>query len=250
MRIMGDYDEEFRLLETYIRAQGNRDSPVQILEAGCGRKWPFRLGGLPHELTGLDLDPAALDARRAIKGDLTRSFVGDIRDANLPEAHFDVIYSAYVLEHVEGAERALLNFVKWLKPGGILIALVPDRGSVQGFLARITPHWFHVVYYRWAWKVKDAGKPGFPPYRTIYDPVVSQKGLEQFCSDQGLDIVEILGMGTFRRGHRMASRIITVIVARIISLLSFGQIHDRYADLALIARKQLIGAQRSLSQRA
>ena len=96
--------------------------------------------------------------------------------------------------------------------------------------------------HRRGWIMKNDGKPGFPPYRTIYDPIISQQKLEQFCSDQGLDIVEILGVGTFRRGHRVAARIITAIVARIISLLSFGQIHDRYADLALIARKQLVGA--------
>jgi len=239
-RVIGDYNDEIRLLETYIRAQGDGASPLQILEAGCGREWYFTLDGFSYELTGLDLDPSALEARRAIKGDMTRSFVGDVRTADLPEAHFDVIYNAFVLEHVEGAEQALLNFVKWLKPGGILIVRVPDRHSVQGFLARWTPHWFHILYYRWAWKLKDAGKPGFAPYPTIYDPVVSQEGLEQFCMRHGLKIVEMLGVGTFRRGFGMAGKI-TPIVARTISLLSFGQVHDRFVDLTIVARKQAVG---------
>lgn len=239
MRLVSDYDDEIRLLETYIRAQSSGASPVQILEAGCGREWYFRLDRCSYELTGLDLDPAALGARRAIKGDMTRSFVGDVRNADLPEEHFDVIYNAFVLEHVEGAEQALVNFVKWLKPGGLLIIRVPDRHSVQGFLARSTPHWFHVLYYRWALKLKDAGKPGFAPYRTIYDPIVSQKRLEQFCIDHGLEIVEILGVGTFQRGYGMARKI-TPIVARMISFLSFGHVHDRFVDLTIIVRKPVV----------
>ncbi len=236
MRLVS-YEDELALLEHHIRAQGSSGLPIQILEAGCGREWCFRLPGLSYELTGLDLDPAALEARRSIKGDLTRSFVGDVRDADLPKGHFDVIYNAFVLEHVEGAELALANFVRWLKPGGILIVRIPDRDSVQGFLARMTPHWFHVLYYRWAWKMKDAGKPGFAPYRTIYEQIVSRKELERFCAKHALTIVDVLGVGTYRRGHGIARRI-TPFVARLISALTFGQIHDRFVDLTIVARKQ------------
>ena len=237
VRFVSDFDDELRLLENYIRTQSSDGSPIQILEAGCGREWYFRLAGFSYELTGLDLDAAALEARRSIKGDMIRSFVGDVRDADLPKGHFDVIYSAFVLEHVEGAELALTNFVRWLKPGGILIVRVPDRNSVQGFLTRFTPHWFHVVYYRWAWKMRDAGKSGFGPYRTVYDPIVSQKGLEQFCAKHALTIVEILGVGTYRRGYGIARRI-TPIVATVVSALTFGRVHNRFVDLTIIARKQ------------
>jgi SAM-dependent methyltransferase len=236
MRLVSSYEDEFTLLENHIRGQVGNGAPIQILEAGCGREWCFRLHGLAYELTGLDLDAAALEARRSIQGDLTRSFVGDVRDADLPEGHFDVIYNAFVLEHVQGAELALANFVRWLKPGGLLIVRIPDRASVHGFLARMTPHWFHVLYYRWAWKMKDAGRPGFAPYRTVYEPIVSQKGLERFCEKHALAIVDVLGVGTYRRGHGIARRI-TPHVARVISALSFGQVHDRFVDLTIVARK-------------
>lgn len=198
--------------------------------------WYFHLDGLAYELTGLDLDPSALAARRANKGDMTHSFVGDLRTAALPESNFDVIYNAFVLEHVENARQALVNFTRWLKPGGLLIVRVPDRDSVQGFLARFTPHWFHVLYYRWAWKLKDAGKPGFAPYRTIYDDVVSRQGLEEFCTRNGMQVVEVLGVGTFRRGYGLASRV-TPIVAWVVSMLTFGRVHARYVDLTVVARK-------------
>ena len=141
-----------------------------------------------------------------------------------------------MLEHIEGAELALSNFVRWLKPGGILIVRVPDRDSAQGFFARITPHWVHVLYYRWAWKMKNAGKPGFAPYRTVYDSVVSTSGLLEFCASNGLIVVDMIGVGSFRRGYGLAARI-TPVIARLISVLSFGRVHAKFVDLTIIARK-------------
>ena len=193
VKIFENYDDELKFLEQHIRSQADSGKTIQILEAGCGGEWYFKLDDIPFELTGLDLDSAALDARRTIKGDMTYFLVGDLRTAELKEDHYDVIYNAFVLEHIEGAALALSNFVRWLKPGGILIVRVPDRDSAQGFFARITPHWVHVLYYRWAWKMKNAGKPGFAPYRTVYDSVVSTSGLLEFCASNGLIVIDMMG---------------------------------------------------------
>jgi SAM-dependent methyltransferase len=236
VKIFENYDDELKFLEQHIRSQADSGKTIQILEAGCGREWYFKLDDIPFELTGLDLDSAALDARRTIKGDMTYFLVGDLRTAELKEDHYDVIYNAFVLEHIEGAALALSNFVRWLKPGGILIVRVPDRDSAQGFFARITPHWVHVLYYRWAWKMKNAGKPGFAPYRTVYDSVVSTSGLLEFCASNGLIVIDMIGVGSFRRGYGLAARI-TPVIARLISVLSFGRVHAKFVDLTIIARK-------------
>jgi SAM-dependent methyltransferase len=236
VKILPNYDDEIKVLEQYIRSQADPGKTIQILEAGCGREWYFKLDGIPYELTGLDLDSAALDARRSIKGDMTYFLVGDLRTAQLQEEHYDVIYNAFVLEHIEGAELALSNFVRWLKPGGILIVRVPDRDSAQGFFARITPHWVHVLYYRWAWQLKNAGKPGFAPYRTVYDLVVSRSGLLEFCASKGLMVVDMIGVGSFRRGHGWVGRV-TPAIAGLISVLSLGRVHAKFVDFTLVVRK-------------
>jgi SAM-dependent methyltransferase len=236
VKTFANYDDELKVLEHYICSQGDPGKTIQILEAGCGREWYFKLDGISYELTGLDLDSAALDARRSIKGDMTYFLVGDLRTAQLQKEHYDVIYNAFVLEHIEGAELALSNFVRWLKPGGILIVRVPDRDSAQGFFARFTPHWVHVLYYRWAWKMKNAGKPGFAPYRTVYDSVVSTSGLLGFCANNGLMVVDMIGVGSFRRGYGLIGRI-TPVIAKLISVLSFGRVHAKFVDFTIVARK-------------
>jgi len=236
MKIIQNYDDELALIESHLAARARPGETLQVLEAGCGRKWYFKMRGVDFELTGIDLDAEALRARLEISKDLKRGIVGDLRTAQLPDAGYDIIYNAFVLEHVEGAEKVLHNFLRWLRPGGLLVIRVPDKDGVQGFLARMTPHFLHVWYYRWAWKMKDAGKPGFAPYPTIYDEVISRRGLLEFCRRNGLQVVEEIGVGSYRRGHGVLARI-TPLVARALSLLSFGKVHDRYVDRTLIARK-------------
>jgi SAM-dependent methyltransferase len=228
--------DEVAILEGHIRAQVRPGQTMAVLEAGCGREWYFRMEGIDYELTGIDLDAEALRARQEIKKDLKHGIVGDLRTAQLPPASFDVIYNAYVLEHVSGAELVLRNFVRWLKPGGLLIVRVPDKDGVQGFIARMTPYFFHVWYYRWVWKLKDAGKPGFAPYPTVYDEVISRRGMRDFCAANGLTVVEEIGVGTYHRGYGLLAKL-TPFIARVVSLLTLGKVHDKYVDRTLVARK-------------
>ena len=133
MKIIGEYREEMVLLETYLRQQVRPGEVLQILEAGCGREWYFRMEGILYELTGVDLDAAALDARRQYRQDLSHSIVADLRTATLKPNSYDIIYHAFVLEHVQGAAQVLDNFVKWLRPGGILIVRVPTATAYMVF---------------------------------------------------------------------------------------------------------------------
>ena len=71
--------------------------------------------------------------------------LGDLRTVCFARNSFDIIYSAYVLEHVPQTERVLLNFLDWIKPGGLIILKFPDRNSVYGFITRLTPHWVHIL---------------------------------------------------------------------------------------------------------
>jgi 2-polyprenyl-3-methyl-5-hydroxy-6-metoxy-1,4-benzoquinol methylase len=50
---------------------------------------------------------------------------------------FDVVFSSFVLEHVQRADVALKNFATWLKPGGLLILRLPERSTARAFLTRI-----------------------------------------------------------------------------------------------------------------
>ena len=208
------------LLEARLNALGG---PLRILEAGCGRDWPLHVS-VPYTLTGLDLDPDALAART----DLDEAIIGDLRTAELPAHSFDVVYSAFVLEHVSGAEQVLERFLHWLAPGGLLILQLPDRESAYGFLTRITPLWVHVLVYRHVFGFDWAGTVGHGPYPTYHEKVISPKGLRGFCRRKGLPAPELYRMCTYDN-YRLAR-----IAAFLTSALSVGRLAWRHNNLLFV----------------
>lgn len=208
------------LLEARLNAL---PGPLRILEAGCGRDWPLKVS-VPYTLTGLDLDPDALAART----DLDEAIVGDLRTAELPAHSYDVVYSAFVLEHVSGAEQVLERFMRWLAPGGTLILQLPDRDSAYGFLTRITPMWVHVLVYRYVFGIRWAGTVGHGPYPTYYEKVISQKGLREFCRRGGLPAPELYRMCTYDN-YRLAR-----IAAFLTSMLAAGRLSWRHNNLLFV----------------
>lgn len=212
--------------------------PVEILEAGCGRTWNIDLSGVPYRLTGVDLDPDALNYRKDVVGDLDDAIVGDLRTVQLVCGGYDVVFSAFVLEHIAGAEQVLDRLLDALRPGGLLILRVPDGHSVYAFLARRLPFRLHVWYKRLSEHDKQAGQPGHPPYPVVYDPIVCRQGLQSYADQHGLVLVSELGtnphldaMGRLAPVGRWGQRAI--------SLLSAGRLHGTHSNLTLVYRKRL-----------
>jgi SAM-dependent methyltransferase len=205
---------------------------VRILEAGCGRQWSLK--GLPcaYHLTGLDLDPEALRIRREVTKDLDTAMHGDLRTATLPSKDFDLIYCAYVLEHIDGTDEVLRNFLNWLRPGGAIVLKIPDGQSAYGALTRLTPHWFHVFYYRWILGNKKAGKPGYPPYPTVYESVVSYEGMLDFAKQNGLSVAGAwatrVDTGLGFRGWAVRSAL------KLVELLSWGNFSSVHNTLTVL----------------
>lgn len=228
--------DEKALLEHYVRELSRQKQPLNILEAGCGQKWVMELDGIHYSLTGIDLDGEALTLRKSLHNDLDVAIVGDLRDDSLINASFDVIYNAFVLEHIDKAEKVLDNFYQWLNPGGVIIIKVPDRQSVYGFLARHTPHWLHVGYYRYLKGCKEAGQPGFMPYPTVYDDIVSRQGLREYCLERGLVIELEAGKNNYLR-RRNAVNTFIKWCAIVGSVLSLGYLRWQHNDLIFVLRK-------------
>jgi 2-polyprenyl-3-methyl-5-hydroxy-6-metoxy-1,4-benzoquinol methylase len=240
LTVLDSWQREIEIQENYIKQKAAVEGlPLQILEAGCGDQWELKLGDTRYVLTGVDLDKAALENRKTIRNDLDETIEGDLRTVNLGGKAFDVIYSSYVLEHIENAELVLKNFTKWLKPEGIVIVKIPDPNSVDGFVTRLTPHWFHVWYYRNILGMKNAGTPGHGPYRTIYEPVVSRKGIHEFCDDNGLAVKVECGLGyNWPGGSRGIIQQLIYMFKRGMSILSVGALSSRHTNLLYILQKE------------
>lgn len=178
--------EAAAVLHDFVRARFSQSSSVRVLEAGCGRNSDLGMEGIEHYLVGVDTDEDALRFRREKWGDLDEEIVESLLTVDLPMQSFDIAYCAWVLEHIEGAEAVLDRLIEWLKPGGLAVIRIPDGDSVYGWVTRNTPHSLHVLYKRWIQGKPNAGKPGFGPYPTVYDPVISLRAMQQYSQRRGL----------------------------------------------------------------
>ncbi len=237
LQLFKDYKEEDDLLERYVRSLYDGQSELRILEAGCGQHWPMRLDGIRYTLTGVDLDAEALRYRVDVSKDLNEAIVADLRSLDLGNRKFDVIYNAFVLEHVENATLVLENFARWLRPGGLIILKLPDRNSVFGFLTNATPFWFHIFHHRYILGHENAGKPGFGPYPTHYDRVVSRDGIRAFCESHRFAVKEERGFGAYVIERSLRARIIRLIAIGV-SALSLGTLPWRHNNLTYVLEKQ------------
>jgi len=235
LEMLPSWDAETEFLIDAVKRAGANDRHLEILEAGCGQKWPLDLSGVSYRLTGIDLDADAL-AMRVEQGDLDESIHGDLRTADLPGEQFDVIYNSFVIEHIDGAEEVLDNFIRWAKPGAVMLLRFPDRDSVFGFVTRVTPHWFHVMYKRWVIGNKNAGKPGHEPYETFYDDVVSRRGFQEYCAKRGLVIDEERGFPVSEAASGIKMKV-AVLGAQALGLLSFGKLASRHMWLTYVVTK-------------
>lgn len=100
---------------------------MALLEPGCGRGEHLRLFkefGL--DVYGMDVSPEA----PSLAKDLNIS-VCDLETDNLPypDDYFDVIYSKSFLEHIRDPSIFLKEAYRVLKPGGLLLSMVPDWES-------------------------------------------------------------------------------------------------------------------------
>lgn len=231
--ILHDHADETKVLIGRLREWcTSHGSAINILEAGCGRQWSLTDLPCPYRLTGLDLDQEALRIRQQEVCDLDEAIHGDLRDALLPSQHFDLIYCAYVLEHIRGTDTVLQNFIRWLKPGGAIVIKIPDGLSAYGAITRFTPHWFHILYYRWIRGNLNAGKPGFPPYPTVFESTISYPGLLHFAEMNGLNVAGAwatrVDAGTGIRGWLIRTAL------RFVELVTFGHYPSTHNTLTIL----------------
>ena len=167
--LLSSWRQEKGILSAAIKEISDKKTPLQILEAGCGHKWLVDLSDVPFSLTGVDQNQEALNIRSQKQKDLHKAVLGDLRYVEFSNQSFDVIYCSFVLEHIDGAEKVMNNFVSWLRPGGLIVLRIPDRNSVYGLISKTTPFWVHVFFKKYFAGNKQAGQPGHPPYPVYFD---------------------------------------------------------------------------------
>jgi SAM-dependent methyltransferase len=133
---------------TRVHALLKSDSTV--LDVGCGRgqfvedpcafrRDLRRLGGAERQVIGIDVDPAAatnpmLDEFRLID---------DPHRWPVADTAIDLVYSDYVLEHIQEPDSFFAEAARVLRPGGYLCLRTPNFLGYGAFITWLIPNRFH-----------------------------------------------------------------------------------------------------------
>jgi ubiquinone/menaquinone biosynthesis C-methylase UbiE len=117
-------------LKYFDRDVGVDLSGKDVLELGCGAgAMSFALERRGGVVTGIDIDPRALDVARRWgqhrKSNCT--FLQCSSEIPLPSAAFDVVYSSSTFEHIAEPEVMLRELARVLRPDGIINLNFPNR---------------------------------------------------------------------------------------------------------------------------
>jgi SAM-dependent methyltransferase len=134
-----------------------------VLNLGAGPFSANRIKSLRGEVAwvaGADIDPIVLSNE-----ELDAAFV--IEDHRLPfdDGRFDLVFSDYVLEHVETPDLFLSEIYRVLKPGGSFLFRTPNLFHYVAMISYATPHWAHE---RLANRVRALPEGAHEPWPTFY----------------------------------------------------------------------------------
>lgn len=209
--------------------------PLQILEAGCGSTCQFRLPTNCHA-TGIDIAQEQLEKNKTLEVKIQ----GDIETFPLKPSFYDIIFCWDVLEHLEHPEKALMNFARALRKGGIMVLAAPVVESLKGTITKYSPHTIHVWYYRWRGS-PNAGKPGCHPFPTFLKTAMSPNSIVKFANENGfVPEVNFLYPGQALKNLKDEHKLLNVLyftVGFFVKLLTFGKITPEISDFVLVLRK-------------
>lgn len=197
-------------------------SHIKILEAGCGSASHVCFNAVVHAV-GIDISEEQLKRNTVVQEKL----LGDIQQYSLPEGEFDVVVCWEVLEHLARPKDALLNLFASTRPGGLVILAFPNLLSFKGLVTKLTPLWFHTLFYRYM-------QYTFRPFPTYLRSAILPKRVIRLAQQHGSSVAFFrLFEGSVAKIFRRRIRVMDwafVGVDLLARVISFGKLNSLALD--------------------
>lgn len=182
-------------LQPMVRDLFNRyvTSATRVLDAACGdgQHYGLHLASRAKEYLGLDISEAALHGAEAA-GLKVRRQDFDMPFAELPQ--FDVVVACEIIEHLPHPERLLSSLRDSVRPGGVLLASVPNvaywRRRVRLLLGRFNPDGHPDT----AWAA---------PWRDPHVRFYTAEAFGRLLKQHGFTVEQIVGTAGVRFGMKL-----------------------------------------------
>ena len=120
---------------------GRRPYRPVVLDAGCGQGKSFRPlveRFAPERIIGVDFEPQCIAAARALCGEMPIEIrQGDLAALDLPHESVDLVFCHQTFHHLPLQEKALAEFHRVLKPGGLLLFAESTRAYIESWVIRL-----------------------------------------------------------------------------------------------------------------
>ena len=144
-----------------IRTDVTPDTVMLNLGAGPATKSAIRrFKGTVREVCGADIDAVVLS-----NDELDRAVLIEGGKVDFPSGYFDLIYSDFVIEHVENPREFLSETLRLLKPGGKFYFRTPNLFHYVSMISWLTPQSFHEFI---ANRIRQLPEDAHEPWPTFY----------------------------------------------------------------------------------
>ncbi len=118
-------------LQPYVDVVNRHARPgSRILDLGCGNGLSScMLSECGHWVVGSDISSFFLAEAAHLQSETLKYQACDALDLPFADGSFDVVCSNELIEHVPDAQRALLEMIRTLKTGGVLVIMGPNLCS-------------------------------------------------------------------------------------------------------------------------
>lgn len=209
---------------------------VRVLEAGCGSRSLVSVGPSAY-LVGIDTSEEQLQRNPA----LNERILGDIQDFPIPPRSFDIVFCWDVLEHLPRPDKAIENLANAVREDGIVVIGSPVFNSVKGLVTKYSPHWSHVMIYRYLIGNPMAGKNGNNPFPVFMRFSMSPQSIRQFAYKNNFQVelfrtYEDIMQRNLRKNFRLADLAYKTL-GPLIKILSLGWVDPEGTDFVMVLRK-------------
>lgn len=173
----------------YSRILRDADVGSIVLDLGAGPKPQRGIGtlkGRVAKLVGADVDEVVLsnpglDEAVTVEAGRPLPFLSDT---------FDLVYSDYVVEHVENPTEFLSEVYRVLKPGGCFHFRTPNIYHYVTLISRVTPHRFHVLVANAARRLPPDTHEPWPTFYRLNSRRSITRAAQSVGFSVGLEMIE------------------------------------------------------------
>jgi SAM-dependent methyltransferase len=182
--------------------------PGIALDVGCGLGvYSLDLCLFGYEVLAIDISKSYLEKCKILKSRVGKEWHLILADAqNLPlrKGCLDLLLCSEVLEHVPDMLKALVEMIKLLKRGGILVLSIPSRfsftealGVVREHLHKVNPIWLRNTLCKSGFLCVEERFCNFAIYPVMTLLSLKRPSLESFVIVFWLGLDKLIGMIPF-----------------------------------------------------